>query len=123
MSDKTKSKDEPESSKKDSLIVALAPLQDDFPWLKDEITNLIKSLPPSLESSFEISGIARGIVYDLISEKPTLFESQDVKTEPLRIFLVECFSHIMVRHMKKDMVKLAQEISKQETKSLKAKKR
>lgn len=100
---KPKASHEPESSnKKDCLIEALNPLCGDFIWINDLIT-IIKTAP-LIESDFEISGLARKIVYELIIENPALFTEDNVKTLPLKNLIRQLINNIKVLKNRKETI-------------------
>src|SRR5690242_200722 len=92
----------PSSNKIDSLIEALNPLRGDFIWMDDLIT--IIKMAPLIESDFEISGLARKIVYELILENPALFTEDDVKTHPLKNLIIQLLSNVKVLKSRKETI-------------------
>lgn len=92
----------PSSNKKDSLIEALKPLRGEFIWINDLIT--IIQMAPLIESDFEISGLARKIVYELILENPALFTENDVKTHPLKNFIIQLLNNVEVLKSRKETI-------------------
>lgn len=92
----------PSSNKIDSLIEALNPLRGDFIWMDDLIT--IIKMAPLIESDFEISGLARKIVYELILENPALFTEDDVKTHPLKNLIIQLLNNVKVLKSRKETI-------------------
>jgi hypothetical protein len=92
----------PSSHKKDSLIEALHPLRNDFTWMSDLIT--IIKVAPLIESDFEISGLARKIVYELILENPALFAEDNEKTHPLKNLMIQLLSNVKVLKNRKETI-------------------
>lgn len=117
-----KANSEPESSvRKDCLIKALAPLCNDFPWLNDLIISI--KTAPLIETDFEISGLARNIVYKLINANPKLFENDDMKTLPLKNIIIQLVENIEVlKNRKENIAKAIKEVYLGEAKKVASRK-
>ncbi len=92
----------PSSNNKDCLIEALKPLCGDFIWINDLIT--IIKIAPLIESDFEISGLARKIVYELILENPALFTEDNMKTHPLKNLIIQLLNNVKVLDDRKETI-------------------
>lgn len=80
------------SAGKTALIKALDSLSNDVSWMKELITYLENTQIP--DSDFELAGIARKISYELIKEKPNLFNNTN--TDALKELTNACQEDIKV---------------------------